>query len=286
MRSPLLLALVLAGCDFLDPLLTSGHSGDDSESGPPAMTSTATSDTTGDPVYTCPTCDSTTEGVFIIPPDPPPSCDVYAQDCPSGFKCSAEGPPPFGSDNITCSPIAPEPDQAGESCQRLVQGHYGPDTCDRGLFCDDADPQTGTGTCAVLCQGSDFNPICPADQVCWGSQLPLCVPHCDPLLQDCPVGESCQYAGVDFICLKVQSLPANQLFEGCGGDWYCAPGLSCVDGDVAAECVIGLDGPGCCSPYCDLSAPSCPGVGQQCRPYYEPGEAPAGLENLGVCALP
>ncbi|MFY0531969.1 hypothetical protein [Nannocystis pusilla] len=156
-------------------------------------------------------------------PDPPPSCDVYAQDCPSGFKCTAEGPPPLGNDNITCSPIVPEPDQAGESCQRLVQGHLGPDTCDRGLFCDDVDPQTGTGTCAVLCQGSDFNPICPANQVCWGYQLPQCVPHCDPLLQDCPAGESCQYAGVDFICLKVQSVPANQLFEGCGGDWYCAP---------------------------------------------------------------
>ncbi|MCY0993270.1 hypothetical protein OV203_39390 [Nannocystis sp. ILAH1] len=289
------LVLVLAGCDLgiLDPILTSGHSGD-SESGPPAMTSTATSDTstggsdtTGLASETCTTCDSATEAVFIVPPEPPPACDVYAQDCPSGFKCTAEGPPPLDFDNITCSAIVPDPDQAGESCQRLVQGHFGPDTCDLGLFCDDIDPQTGTGTCAVICQGSDHQPICGADEECFGyHQMPLCVPHCDPLLQDCPAGDSCQYAGVDFVCLKVDGLPGNQLFEGCGGDWRCAPGLSCADGDVATECVLGGEGPGCCSPYCDLSAPACPGVGQQCRPYYEPGEAPSGLENVGVCALP
>ena len=32
--------------------------------------------------------------VMVVPPDPPSACDVYAQDCESGFKCTAEGPPP------------------------------------------------------------------------------------------------------------------------------------------------------------------------------------------------
>jgi len=316
-RSPLVLALALAGCvpGFLDPIITGGISGDSSESGPPDTTATdGDSDTTTTPPLTSlgttndsgdsgdsdtevnfivppddsgDSGDSDTEASFIFPPDPPAACDVYAQDCPSGFKCTAEGPPPLDNDSITCSPIVAEPDQAGESCQVLVQGHFGPDTCDIGLFCDDVDPQTGIGTCAVMCQGSAGQPVCDADSECFGyDKIPLCVPHCDPLLQDCPAGDSCQYAGVDFVCLQVVDLPANQLFEGCGGDWYCASGLSCADTEAAEECVLGGDGPGCCSPYCDLNSPDCPGVGQQCRPYYEPGDAPPGLENVGVCALP
>ncbi|PCC69789.1 hypothetical protein SAMN02745121_04214 [Nannocystis exedens] len=298
--APRSLALVLAltGCDpWIPGPITGGSSG----SGPPVTSTAGTdSDTSADPTLTatdsggtagdtCTTCDSATEAVFVIPPEPPPACDVYAQDCPSGFKCSAEGPPPLDYQSITCSPIVAEPDQAGEACQVLVQGHFGPDTCDVGLFCDEVDPQTGTGTCAVICQGSSHQPICGADEECFGyHQMPLCVPHCDPLLQDCPAGDSCQYAGVDFVCLDVDGLPANQLFEGCGGDWRCAPGLSCEGGEVAEECFIGEggEGPGCCSPYCDLSDPVCPGAGQQCRAYYAPGKAPAGLEHVGVCALP
>ncbi|WAS99441.1 hypothetical protein [Nannocystis punicea] len=295
-RSPLVLALALAACDLeiLDPILTGGNSGHASESGPPAETSTGTtadSDTTAGSTCasndTCTTYDSDSGAVFVVPPDPPAACDVYSQDCPSGFKCTAEGPPPLDVDSITCSPVVADPDQAGEACQVLVLGHYGPDTCDVGLFCDDVDPQTGTGTCAVMCHDNSGQPQCDADSECFGyHHIPLCVPHCDPLLQDCPAGDSCQYAGVDFVCLEVVALPANQLFEGCGGDWYCAPGLSCVDSEAADECSSGPDGPGCCSPYCDLSAPTCPGLGQQCQPYYDPGQAPPGLENVGVCALP
>ena len=44
---------------------------------------------------------------------------------------------------------------------------------------------------------------------------------------------------------------------------------------------------GCCLPYCDLDLPNtCPGQGLQCVPWYEPGEAPPGLEDVGVCHLP
>ncbi|MBZ5713555.1 hypothetical protein [Nannocystis pusilla] len=315
-RSPrlplaLALALALAGCvpGILDPIISGGISGEASESGPSPVSSTDSDGSIGDPGDTCTTCDSATEAVFVVPPDPddtcttcdggteavfivppgpPPACDVYAQDCPSGFKCTAEGPPPLDSESITCSPIVAEPDQAGEPCQVLVEGHFGPDTCDIGLFCDDVDPQTSTGTCAVMCQGSAGEPLCDVGSVCLGySEIPLCIPRCDPLVQDCPAGDSCVYAGgPGFVCLEIHDLPANQLFEGCGDHWQCAPGLSCVAGEVAEECVIGVDGPGCCSPFCDLSSPSCPGLGQQCRAFYEPGEAPSGLENVGVCALP
>jgi hypothetical protein len=43
---------------------------------------------------------------------------------------------------------------------------------------------------------------------------------------------------------------------------------------------------GCCAPFCDLSSPDCPGVGQTCLPWFEPGMAQPGLENVGVCGIP
>jgi hypothetical protein len=39
-------------------------------------------------------------------------------------------------------------------------------------------------------------------------------------------------------------------------------------------------------PFCDLTRPStCPGPGQVCLNWYEPGYEPPGLENLGLCGL-
>jgi hypothetical protein len=49
---------------------------------------------------------------------------------------------------------------------------------------------------------------------------------------------------------------------------------------------------GCCSAFCDLTDPeasiNCPGAagGQECIPWYEMGQAPMGLEDVGACAIP
>lgn len=86
----------------------------------------------------------------------------------------------------------PDPDQFGEECEVLVEGHLGPDTCDIGLYCHDVDADTGKGTCTPLCTGSLVAPTCDAGLTCFDVlAVPLCVAECDPLLQGCPAGQAC-----------------------------------------------------------------------------------------------
>jgi len=52
------------------------------------------------------------------------------------------------------------------------------------------------------------------------------------------------------------------------------------------------DASSCCTELCDLTDPAgdlqCTGApaGQACRAWYDDGNAPAGLEDLGVCVIP
>ena len=307
LRSPLLFAFVtiaLAGCDLgvFDPIVTGGHTSDSSETGVVVVTSsgdtdsestgessftTASPSTSGDSTSdgpidsdTCTTCDT---GASFV--DPPPSgCGVWEQDCPSGQKCTVEGPPPYVYESFTCATIVPDPAQAGESCQILVDGPFGPDTCDLGLTCHHVDADTGLGTCIPLCTGSPLAPGCDPGFACLVSDMPLCLPECDPLLQDCPAGQTCMLSDMDFVCWPVIEEQAG-LFESCEYANSCEPGLTCVDADLAAECPP--DSLGCCTPYCDLDGPAvCPGVGQSCRSIFEPIDPPPGQEDVGICALP
>ncbi|MBZ5707790.1 hypothetical protein [Nannocystis pusilla] len=289
--------LALAGCDLgiLDPIITTGLTTDSPDtgvivtatsttSGDPDPETTAAPSTSGeDPGTTGDTTTSASGGNFIVPPDPPAGCDAWAQDCPSGEKCSAAGPPPFSSEIIACHPIAPDPDQLGEECEILVEGHLGPDTCDIGLYCHAVDADTGKGTCIPLCSGSPADPACGAGLTCLVLELPLCIPECDPLLQNCPSGQSCNYLADSFACWPLVEEP-KQLFEGCEYVNQCEPGLMCVAVEFVTEC--DPTDIGCCTPYCDLDNPGvCPGVGQVCRPFFTPGDAPPGHEDVGVCAL-
>ena len=45
------------------------------------------------------------------------------------------------------------------------------------------------------------------------------------------------------------------------------------------------DGAGCCTPFCDLTAPVCPD-GLECLAFYEEGQAPQCFEDVGVCFPP
>ncbi|WP_434421501.1 hypothetical protein [Nannocystis pusilla] len=300
-RSSLSLAFVLAlgGCDILDPIVTTGFTSetgpwqtatvttDDPSAGSVGEVSTVTTDaTTGEPVDTATVTTADPSGaVFIVPPDPPAQCDVWAQDCPAGEKCGAEGPPPYSSGSIACAPIVPDPAQLGEPCQVLVEGHLGPDTCDLGLYCYDVDPVTQQGTCRSLCTGDIDDPTCPSGQVCLNAALPMCLDGCDPRLDSCSDGEHCIYLYPGFACWSGGSEPKKELFEACEYADACGSGLICHNADGASEC--DPDSIGCCQPFCDVDGPdTCPGVGQQCTPFYEPGEAPAGFEDLGICLLP
>ncbi|MFZ6182454.1 hypothetical protein [Nannocystis pusilla] len=307
MRRALLLAITLAGCGpgFLDPILTTGVDPSSpgeatalATGGPPETTSgasstpgspsnpgpsTLTSGVPDDCTFVC-TATTTDDGSFIIPPDPPASCDVWVQDCPTGEKCSAAGPPPLDGESIACTPIVSDPDQLGEPCQMLAEGYLGPDTCDLGLYCHDIDPFSQKGTCIPLCTGDFAAPSCPIGQACLKLDLPLCLPACDPRLDLCPAGETCLWLGHEFGCWPAGEQPKKGLFEVCEYADQCEDGQICTNTGTAAEC--DQDGVACCIPFCDLEAPACPGFGLACEPFYPDNLPPPGLEHLGVCSLP
>ena len=219
-------------------------------------------------------------------------CDLWAQDCPLGQKCM-----PWANDggnawNATrCSPIADEPAHRGEPCTTVGYGVAGIDSCDRDTMCWNVD-ETNTGTCVDFCLGSERDPIClDAFSQCIVANdgfLVLCLPICDPRLQDCREGEACFPAYGVFTCAP----DAGQLglyADPCEFINICDPGLFCDESESAPDCTSSI---GCCNYFCDLADDDpdavCPDAaqGQTCVPWFEPGEAPPGFATLGRCALP
>lgn len=218
-------------------------------------------------------------------------CSVWSQDCPRGHKCSAwanNGGTSWNS--VKCVEVVEDPGKPGEPCKVEGSAASGIDTCERGAMCWDVDPDTLVGTCVALCGGPPESPTCadPEANCVIANQgvLNLCLPGCDPLLLDCPAGQVCVDADVSgFICAPgPKSDPPGGVGAPCEFLNACEPGLACIPGDLVPGCLE----TGCCSPYCAVSAPNtCPDAPTQiCLPWYDPGEAPAGLEDLGVCGLP
>lgn len=109
---------------------------------------------------------------------------------------------------------------------------------------------------------------------------PIVGPPCDPLVQDCPAGEPCAWAGATFRCLDA-GIDAG-LGQWCDAPNDCAVGLQCV-----APEDLGCDGsePGCCASFCDLAAGDANCEGDTvCVPWFD-GGAPPGLESVGTCRL-
>jgi hypothetical protein len=258
----------------------------------PSITSTTsvsdTSSSTGDP-------DST--GVeFIAPPDvthPGFACDIEAQDCPPGQKCM-----PYDSDGsgwwdaTACFYVHRDPVGLGEPCEWEGMPWSGQDDCGFAQVCWSFEPGDG-GVCKGLCLFEDpkepWNPSCedPNAIPFYGCQECFCTceTQCDPLIQGCAPGQACTSTGDIFTCVPDASGDLGAYGDECEFINVCDPGLACVP----PELVPGCSGVGCCSPFCDVTEPNtCPGAaeGQECVPWYEPGDAPAGLENVGVCSLP
>ena len=124
-------------------------------------------------------------------------CDLWEQCCPEGEKCMPWSDDGSGIWNSTrCTPIDFPPDPPGSDCMVEGNGTSGIDTCELGAMCFDVDPETNVGVCRALCQGDESNPVCDAGFVCGPLStgdltVYLCLPTCDPLLQDCDAGNAC-----------------------------------------------------------------------------------------------
>jgi hypothetical protein len=248
-----------------------------------STTTNATSSTTDD-----------TGASFVRPPDgvPTKECDQWIEDCPEGQKCmpySSDGDPSW--DSLKCVSIVPNPADVGAPCEVFGAPNSGEDTCDKHALCWYVDPDTLTGTCLAMCDGSPDQPKCDPGTACQNgsfSVLTLCFPTCDPLAPDCPDSDICipnPQNVANFVCTFDASGDAGQAFDVCEYANACDPGLLCANSALAAECdQLAV---GCCLPFCDLFAPdTCPGQDQQCLPWFDEDMAPAGLEHVGICGLP
>ena len=211
-------------------------------------------------------------------------CDTFVQDCPAGEKCM-----PWANDggsawNATrCSPVVSDPGGPGEPCTVDGSGVSGLDDCERGAFCFDVDPMTNGGTCLPMVTGSANHPLCAdpmrTPTISAEGVLNLCLASCRPLQNDCAQGQGCYPSFNAFTCVPDSSGAGGNAGDVCEFVNACSSGLACVLSDV----VPGCEGAGCCTPYCDTAAPSCP-EGLTCQPWPgDPTPLPGG-ENLGICS--
>lgn len=125
-------------------------------------------------------------------------CDLLANDCPDGEKCS-----PWANDggsewNATrCVPVAREPAGPEEPC--MVQGSpvSGFDDCEVGSVCIGVDAMTLMGVCEPMCtEGMDGILCSDTGELCvytGPAGVPFCYLECDPMAMEpmCPRGEVC-----------------------------------------------------------------------------------------------
>lgn len=217
-------------------------------------------------------------------------CDIWAQDCPEGDKCS-----PWASDGGTrwngtrCSPFDPDGGAPGDACVAEGSKVSGLDDCGHDSMCWNVDVDTNQGVCVAICSGSEANPTCLGDadlqcMIAYEGVIHVCLPQCDPLVQDCANGWECApYDGQGFFCVPDNSERGGALGEGCDDFDDCNVGLHCAPPEQVPGCVDF----GCCAELCDLDQPEpdtqCSGVddGVQCIAWPD-----AVMPNLGACALP
>ena len=218
----------------------------------------------------------------------PNSCDPFLQDCPDGEKCVAYASSGGTWDANKCVPVTGEGTE-GDQC--IYDGaDLGTDDCDEDTVCWNALDQDGmlVGTCYPFCTGDAQNPMCEnPDSTCRivnDGAINVCLPDCDPLLQECAEGLGCYWSGGSqtFQCIIVagDGIPTG---EPCGFNNDCAPGHYCAAAEVLEMC----NGSACCASFCDLNEdPSPCTLPYECVPFFEEGMAPPMYESLGLCILP
>ncbi|MCH9688770.1 MAG: hypothetical protein K0V04_45480 [Deltaproteobacteria bacterium] len=226
---------------------------------------------------------------FIEPRDfiSPLECDFWRQDCDPGEKCMPYDTTGMDSWNgRMCVSVVPNPDTVGEPC--TVQDHpfSGIDSCDAGSICFGADETTLQGFCYAFCTGSIEGPLCEDPNAqCLATSDPiaaLCFVGCDPLAQDCLPGEACYPRGFTFSCIPDASGDGGGPGQPCQALNGCDPGSFCVEDSQVPNCPESA----CCTSFCIVDDPMSPCLpGQVCAPFYPPGQAPPGFEDVASCTI-
>lgn len=219
-------------------------------------------------------------------------CDLWTQDCIEGEKCM-----PWANDggvvwnSAKCVPLAPTVAEPGDPCTVEGSGVSGIDTCTASSMCWNVDGETNTGTCVAFCQGGAQAPVCDdpstACTIANDGILILCLPTCDPLLQDCSEGEACYGTENGYVCAPDASGEPGAYGDPCEAINACDPGLECLGAGATPGCVSAS----CCTSFCDTSDPgasaACEGAGggQECVGAFAEGSAPPGYEDVGYCAI-
>ncbi|MDC0670361.1 hypothetical protein [Nannocystis radixulma] len=210
-------------------------------------------------------------------------CSPWAQNCPQGQKCApSEFLSPFWE--LECVPVAESAPAIGEPCLGKEASPTGADDCAMGALCWPVEGDAAK-TCVGQCGGSPEAPICPPDQVCATTRegtVTACVPACDPLVQDCPLGQVCTPGLDGFGCTPDVSGPDGDFLDNCTSDG-CDPGFYCTPDAWQPSCQHSR----CCVQYCDVDAPDCP-VGNSCvSPFVLlEDEPPPAWAHVGVCVIP
>lgn len=208
-------------------------------------------------------------------------CDLFVKTCPPDTKCTFVDP-----DTFACVAVSDDGLPAGSPC---TTGMGGTDDCDATSVCWDGDPDTDTGTCMAYCTGTQDAAQCTDPDAVCAEFAPdvfrLCIPRCDPLVQDCPMGQLCSADQSLFRCVPDQSSGLGLPAAPCDTSAACNPGLFCANPPLVPGCEPIKAG--CCSEFCDQDAPNCSLPGQTCVPWFSEGEEiPPELADLGACVLP
>jgi len=215
--------------------------------------------------------------------DLPFNCDVFLQDCPEGEKCAAVSVDGGYWNRARCVPVTGT-DVAGDPCTAESVAD-GLDSCVKGAMCWGVD-MDGNGTCVAQCGGSPDVPTCPDKGICTISSqgfLNICLPTCDPLLQDCGVGRACYPINDGFTCVPDDSGDMGEANDPCEFINACEVGLFCgAPAFVGAGCAPGSMG--CCTPFCEFPEGACPNPDQECVQWFDPAMLPEGDSWLAIGA--
>ncbi|MBK9756463.1 MAG: hypothetical protein IPO88_23780 [Nannocystis sp.] len=261
----------------------SGTSG--GSTGAPTSTDTTSTDTTSSCDTACGSSDA--GGGLDLHSGGGIECDIFAQDCAPGEKCAAWADEGVAWNATRCVPVTG--DKVPGDVRMTEAGLSGIDNCEAGAMCWDVDAKN-MGICFALCKGTAWVPTCDEGFSCsYASEgvLNLCLPECDPLVQDCAGDKLCVPTNVTFVCVPDVSGDMGKTNDACEFVGGCDKGLVCLNISAGSSACM-KDAVGCCQPFCDFTAMElCPNFDQECVQWFDPMmPIPPGLEDVGVCAIP